>query len=566
MENTSRDRPWRPEKFLTPEWFDLSRSIASVHCTGTMQDMSPAINVTVTDPRATDIVREYHMYIDDASALRFEPGPHPNAEAVFEVDDYSVWASDFVNGEPGRRTLSTGKGAFRRLRAQSRITSMLANSRLLALMAKVAKEPSASILENLRSATLGSESFSRPLTAKLRDAKQSANLSEQLAEVESKMPALAQTLRRHIELDYYLGAQFFVSRYGERIVDGAVGLMDPERLMTAWSILPVFCCVKPITALGIAKLWEDERLDLSTKVSQIISEFACGNKQDITIHNLLTHSTPVDTDPLLVGDCWGRDRSFQEALRKSCAIVVDPDVRPDRTATYSIHWAWTVLGEIIERTSGMAPEKYLADNILAPLGMTGTYLRTPPDVLDALNGRLSDHYIFEDGSRNTMFRGTDGSANTLATRYDPSTLGSSNARDMARLLNFLAGFHHPARRPVTRQTAAAMTARHRAGLQEAGDIWRDYGLGVELEARFYYKGDALNGSFGPRCSHRTFGHHSLGAGVMYADPVFGITAVLLPNTVILGRKDKVRSFSKAVYDDLLGRSTQGDTERAATAD
>src|SRR5437660_185778 len=91
----------------------------------------------------------------------------------------------------------------------------------------------------------------------------------------------------------YQGAIVMVARHGETALTKIAGTRsssDPTPLR-ADSVISLFSMTKAFTNVLIFQAIERGRLALTTKVSQIIPEFAGAPRQDITIEHLLTHRT-----------------------------------------------------------------------------------------------------------------------------------------------------------------------------------------------------------------------------------------------------------------------------------
>lgn len=130
---------------------------------------------------------------------------------------------------------------------------------------------------------------------------------------------------------------------------------------------------KPITAIGIMKLLEANKLTLDSKVfgvgsilgtdypSTKLASFA-----DITVKQLLNHSTGAWPND-------GTDPMFQQTqMNQSQLISWTLDNRPAGTRgvyRYS-NFGYCLLGRIIEKLSGKSYERYMKEDVLAPAGVT----------------------------------------------------------------------------------------------------------------------------------------------------------------------------------------------------
>src|SRR5690242_10619383 len=96
-----------------------------------------------------------------------------------------------------------------------------------------------------------------------------------------------------IDESLHIGAQLHVDRRGQTVADEAFGLARPARdgqeavAMTPDTITLWLSSGKPLTAVAVAQLWEQQKLDLDDAVARFIPEFAAHGKENITIRHLL---------------------------------------------------------------------------------------------------------------------------------------------------------------------------------------------------------------------------------------------------------------------------------------
>jgi len=114
------------------------------------------------------------------------------------------------------------------------------------------------------------------------------------------------------------------------------------------------------------KLAEDEKLELTDSLSSYFKDLPI-DKQDITIHQLLTHSGGFAHSILDNGD-------FNHIPEKEYfQQLFDTDLlfAPGEKYEYS-NSGYSILGRIIEIVSGKSYENYLRDELFQPAGMTQT--------------------------------------------------------------------------------------------------------------------------------------------------------------------------------------------------
>jgi uncharacterized protein YbbC (DUF1343 family)/CubicO group peptidase (beta-lactamase class C family) len=126
------------------------------------------------------------------------------------------------------------------------------------------------------------------------------------------------------------------------------------------------------TTTAIMQLEERGQVRLNDPVAKYLPEFAQTGKQDITVRMLLTHFSGLPPDLDRTHPWEGRETAYRMAME------VAPDNPPGARFVYS-DINFIVLGELVERVTGMALETYCQKNIFDPLGLSRTRFLPPPD-------------------------------------------------------------------------------------------------------------------------------------------------------------------------------------------
>ncbi|MFC4012766.1 serine hydrolase domain-containing protein [Nonomuraea purpurea] len=148
---------------------------------------------------------------------------------------------------------------------------------------------------------------------------------------------------------------------------------------------------KTFTAIAILRLQERGLLHVSDPVGRHLPGYPRG--ADITLHHLLTNTSGipdyVTTDGFtrIMGTPRTRERLI--AGFKDRPLLFEPGAR----MSYS-NSGWVLLGEVIERLSGLGYARYLQENVFAPLGMERSGL---DDGTRLVEGR-ADGYMSVDGT------------------------------------------------------------------------------------------------------------------------------------------------------------------------
>ncbi|MCM1412677.1 MAG: beta-lactamase family protein [Lachnospiraceae bacterium] len=147
----------------------------------------------------------------------------------------------------------------------------------------------------------------------------------------------------------------------------------PDTLFELQSVGKVF------TAIAILKLMEDGILYLGQPVREWLAEFDADGFRDITVLQLLTHTSGICA---LEGTAAGDDRSWRDFIDEKdpkgtwvkAVAAAGLHAEPGTKWIYSV-MGYCLLGEIIERAAGIKAEDYITENIFLPCEMYETHWR-----------------------------------------------------------------------------------------------------------------------------------------------------------------------------------------------
>jgi CubicO group peptidase (beta-lactamase class C family) len=151
---------------------------------------------------------------------------------------------------------------------------------------------------------------------------------------------------------------------GHAVLRKGYGLADPEHAKpnTTGTLFDIGSLTKQFTATSILLLEAKGKL----KVEDPITRFVDGvpeDKRAITIHHLLTHTSGIAGTLTTIGSLTTeRDEFLRKVLE--APLAARPGVRFEYSNT-----GYSVLAAIVEKTSGITYERFLADNLFAPAGM-----------------------------------------------------------------------------------------------------------------------------------------------------------------------------------------------------
>ncbi|MFB3897096.1 MAG: serine hydrolase domain-containing protein [bacterium] len=165
------------------------------------------------------------------------------------------------------------------------------------------------------------------------------------------------------------GAVLLVGHQGKIVYKKAYGnrMVTPRvEKMTVDTIFDMASLTKPTaTGCGIMKLVEEGKLDVHEKAAKYFPEFAQNGKENITLADLLTHTSGLIPD----GDYYEKNMGYKGIIKN----LAEMHCRYT-TGTRFVYsdLGYMTLGEIISRVSGKPENVYVTKKIFKPLGMKDT--------------------------------------------------------------------------------------------------------------------------------------------------------------------------------------------------
>jgi len=281
-------------------------------------------------------------------------------------------------------------------------------------------------------------------------------------------------------LDVRRGRQSFARAFGEARGEGAVFI--------------VASISKPMTAAGVMLLVDRGKLALGDPARKFIPEFSGGEREQVTVEHLLTHTSGLpDMLPENI-ELRKRHAPLADFVAATChtPLLFTPGTKVSYQSMGIL-----LAAEIAQRVTKMPFRDFLRREVFLPLGMRETSL--------GLGGRR-----IEDTAQCQVETTDDWNWNSPYWRNLGTPWGGvhTTASDIQKFLN---SFLRPNGLVLKRETAAAMITDHTQGLNEPWGIGWKLGLGA----------------FGRACSPRTFGHYGATGTVAWGDPETGTRCVLL---------------------------------------
>ena len=153
--------------------------------------------------------------------------------------------------------------------------------------------------------------------------------------------------------------------YALRYADASGPELPPQQQerMQNDTIFDIASLTKLFTSIAVLQLADDGRVHLNAPVADYVPEFAASGKQNITVEQLLTHTSGLQAKIEL----W----RLPPPARMPAVLGATPQNPPGTAYRYS-DLNMITLGVLVERVSGRRLDQVVHDRITAPLGMSDT--------------------------------------------------------------------------------------------------------------------------------------------------------------------------------------------------
>ncbi|MEX3970587.1 exo-beta-N-acetylmuramidase NamZ domain-containing protein [Paraburkholderia caribensis] len=205
-----------------------------------------------------------------------------------------------------------------------------------------------------------------------------------------------------------------------RLVLGNRMLRPHVEPMTADTVFDLASLTKVIaTTTAIMQLVERGKLDLTAPVARYWPAFGAQGKAQITVQQLLTHTSGLPAEPPGLGVA-AQHRMKPAVLLRNIAGI-EPVAMPDERTLYS-DVNFVVLGVLVARVSGMPFDAYCRRFIFAPLGMQDTGFTPDPAISARAAPTTADSHGMRQGHVHdplaSALEGVAGNAGLFSTAAD----------------------------------------------------------------------------------------------------------------------------------------------------
>lgn len=319
-------------------------------------------------------------------------------------------------------------------------------------------------------------------------------------------------INQWVDLKAFPGASLAVGDHGRLIALKSFGKMDSSPSAAPMPVDALFDLASLTKVIGTTTaaeiLYDRKKLDLDAPVTRYIPEFAGAPGHDrILVRNLLTHSSGLNSREVL----WKQAKDRQGIMNLIYKMPVDwtPGTRYEYR-DYNI----ILMGEIVQRISGMPLDQFLEQNVFVPLGMKDTGFNPSSKLLDRIAPTEQDDVL-----RHTLVHGVVHDENAYLMGGVSGHAGLfSTASDLAKLAQmYLNGGTYNGRRIISSQTIRLFMKRQMIPAESSRALGWD---------------TSLKGSFaGDLASPDAIIHTGFTGTSIYIDPDRDAFIVLLTNRV-----------------------------------
>jgi beta-lactamase class C len=315
----------------------------------------------------------------------------------------------------------------------------------------------------------------------------------------SLMQPAAQIIQTQIDNGMLHSAVLHVRR-GDQVTQHVFGKAQADSMFLLGSI------TKPLAvALPVMILVDRGELKLSDRAVKYLPEFNDGARKDITIEQLLTHTSGLPDQLENNNELRARHAPLAEFVK---GAVRTPLLFAPGTKYHYQSMGILLAAEIVERVIKMKLPDFLQQLVFTPLGMSRSVLGLGKFKKSDMVPMQTEHAAPEAGAGDPSAREWDWNSDYWRNLGAPWGGAHSTAGDVATLLR---SFLHPNGKVLRESTARLMIQDHTPRLE----AHRGIGFMVGLAG------------LGKGCSPRAFGHSGSTGTLAWSDPATDTSLVLL---------------------------------------
>lgn len=332
---------------------------------------------------------------------------------------------------------------------------------------------------------------------------------------------LEQAASRHV----FSCASYVVGTPECVVEQGVVGTLGIGRGPAAQDTLYDMASVtKVLVAMAFMRLFEMGKVCLDDTVAEYLPEYAGGNKADMTMRELLTHTSALHGQaPLFRSSHTKQD--LLDAIR-----YLPP--RPKGTVEYSSQ-GMIVLGQVMEAIEQKPLDQIMTEQLFVPLGMERTMFNPPQRLFDEIAS-----------TEDCPWRGHI----VIGQVHDENAVVLGGVCAHAGIFSCTADMARAARAMLTGKTPDAKTYLHDATIRlmtrnHTQNMNLARGLGWQLK-------DEKASPFGDLLSDASYGHTGFTGTGVWMDPERGMYTILLTNRVHPTREGNAIARVRHIFNNL----------------
>lgn len=314
----------------------------------------------------------------------------------------------------------------------------------------------------------------------------------------STMQDAFQIIQKQIEHGMLHQAVLHV-QHGSEATQKAFGSAKPDSMFLLGSI------TKPLTAAAVMVLVDRGEVKLSDLAVKYLPEFNEGARKDITLEQLLTHTSGLPDQLENNNALRSRHAPLEDFIE---GALRTPLLFAPGTQYHYQSMGILLAAEIIQRVTKTPLPTFLQQQVFTPLGMTQTVLGLGAFSKDDMVPMQTEHAAPEAGGGDPNAHDWDWNSDYWRNLAAPWGGAHSTAADIAR---FLRSFMRPKGKPFNEAIARRMIIDHTPKLEA------HRGIGFMIGPSGLGKG----------CSDHAFGHSGSTGTLAWADPESDTSLVLL---------------------------------------
>jgi CubicO group peptidase (beta-lactamase class C family) len=242
---------------------------------------------------------------------------------------------------------------------------------------------------------------------------------EDLGMSSERLARLGTIFQRAVDSGELPGAVVMVARDGRLVYSQSLGWQEKARnvRMREDSIFRIYSMTKPVVSVAAMMLVEEGVLGLHEPLSKYLPEFremkvgiegtdssgkasftTADAKRQITVQDLLRHTSGFTYGAFVQKTAV--QRMYKDAglwsqkwvLADFCKALAKLPLQYEPGTTWEYGHSTDVLGRVVEVVSGKPLDRFLAERIFSPLGMSDTAFQVPRDKQDRLAEPMPDKH------------------------------------------------------------------------------------------------------------------------------------------------------------------------------